>query len=448
MRIIVCGAGEVGTHATEVLSSIGNGLTLIDAAPDRLRSISDEFDVRTLVGDCSFAHVLVEAGATDADLLIAATSNDQVNLLTATIAKSLGTRKTVARVHQTEYFKQLGFDYQNRLGVDRLICPEYSTAIAIAQTLRNPAAIAIENFAQGSIEMEQFPVDAGRPAIGKTLAEIPMPPGSRLAVITRAGVAFMPDGATRLEAGDTVVLVGDAKVFNQARKILHEGAGRRSVVLSGGPEMAVWLCEALRERSFAIRLFEQNRARAEELAAELPWVTVLASDPTDRSVFLEENIGSADVFVALRNDDEDNIVACVLAKSRGVEQTIAVVQRSTYLDLLYDIGVDRAFSPRKVAARQIQAVMDDRPLRMLANFADGRIAVYRAKVGPGSSLVGRRLRTVRLTPDWSIIVIRRDNTSWVPGADDELRPGDYALMIGHEKREDALRELLDVQDES
>ncbi|HMN95222.1 MAG TPA: Trk system potassium transporter TrkA [Phycisphaerales bacterium] len=448
MRIIVCGAGEVGTHATEVLSAIGNALTLIDAAPARLRALSDEFDVRTLVGDCSFAHVLVEAGAEEADLLVAATSNDQVNLLTASIAKSLGTRKTIARVHQTEYFRQLGFDYQGRLGVDRLICPEYSTAIAIAQTLRNPAAIAIENFAGGSIEMEQFPVDEGRPTIGKTLAEIPMPAGSRLAVITREREAFVPDGGTRIESGDTVVLVGDAKVFNQARKLFHEGKGRRSVVLSGGPEMAVWLCETLRDRSFALRLFEPNRARAEELAAELPWVTVLAADPTDRSVFLEENIATADVFVALRNDDEDNIVACVLAKSRGVEQTIAVVQRSTYLDLLYDIGVDRAFSPRKVAARQIQAVMDDRHLRLLASFADGRIAVYRALVGPDSELVGRRLRTVRLTPDWSVIVIRRDGISWVPGADDELRPGDYAVMIGHERRDDALRELLDVRDDA
>jgi len=447
MRIIVCGAGEVGTHATEVLSARGNSITVIDTRRERLAAIADQLDVRTLVGNCAYGHVLLDAGAASADLVVAATSNDQVNLLTASIAKSAGAKKTVARVHETEYFRQIGFDYQGKLGVDRLICPEYSTAIAIAQTLRNPAAMAIENFAQGSVEIEQFPVDAKAPAVGRILADVPLPIGARLAMIARGDEAFVPDGASRVEPGDRIVLVGDAGAFNQARRMFQaDRGGRRKVVVMGGPEMAVWLCEALRDRSFAIRIFEVDRARAEELAAELSWVTVLNADPTDREVFNEEHIGDADTFVSLRNDDEDNIIACVLAKSRGVTQTVAVVQRSSYLDLLYDIGVDRAFSPRKVAARQIESVLGDDPLRAITSFADGRLVVYRLVVGAACQIVGKRLRQVKLTPDWSVIAIRRDGVARVPIADDQIAAGDILLVIGREKRDADLRKLFDVRE--
>ena len=448
MRIIVCGCGEVGTHAIEVLGSSGNAVTVVDSDAERLRSIADQHDVQTLRGDCGFAHVLSEAGAEEADLLVAATSDDKVNLLTATLGKAVGARRVVARVHHTAYFQHQGFDYQSGLGVDRLICPEYSTAIAIAQTLRNPAAIAIENFAQGRVEIEQFAVDAQAPAVGRTLSELRLPAQSRVAVVIRRGAAFMPEAGTRLEGGEVIVLAGAAEVFNDARAQFQEKPGRRRVVIMGGPEMAIWLCEALRERAFSIRLFETRRARAEQLAAALPWVTILHADPTDRQTFMEEQLGEADVFVAMRQDDEDNIIACVLAKSRGVTQTIAVVQRSNYLDVLPDIGVDRTFSPRAVAARQIETVLDDRPLRVLAEFADGSLVVYRLKVGPHSPIVGRPLRESRLTPDWSIIVVRRSGEAVIPEADEVLVAGDAVLVVGRAGSEAAARELFDVRAES
>lgn len=451
MRIIVCGSGEVGTHAIEVLCSSGNDITVVDSDAERLRSIADQHDVQTLRGDCGFAHVLSEAGAEEADLLVAATSDDKVNLLTATLGKALGVRRVVARVHDTAYFAHQfanrGFDYQSGLGVDRLICPEYSTAIAIAQTLRNPAAIAIENFAQGRVEIEQFAVDQEAPAVGRSLGEVRLPGQSRVAVVIRGGAAFVPEGSTRIEGHDVIVLAGAAEVFNDARALFQERPGRRRVVIMGGPEMAIWLCEALRERAFSIRLFETRRSRAEQLAAALPWVTILHADPTDRQTFQEEQLGEADVFVAMRPDDEDNIIACVLAKSRGVTRTIAVVQRSNYLDVLPDIGVDRTFSPRVVAARQIETVLDDRALRVLAEFADGALVVYRLKVGARSPILGVPLREARLTPDWSIIVIRRSGEAIIPEADERLVAGDAVLVVGRAGSEARARELFDVRAE-
>ena len=164
--------------------------------------------------------------------------------------------------------------------------------------------------------------------------------------------------------------------------------------------MAVWLCRALREHAWSIRLFDTSKARAEELAEKLDWVTVLHADPTDKGVFAEEQIALADVFVALLDDDEDNIVGAVFAKAGGVIECVAVVQRSRYLDLLYHIGVDRSFSSGMVAAREILHLLDDSPLKKLATLA-GDIDAFEARIGSDAEVAGRKLRESKLPPGWA-----------------------------------------------
>ncbi|MHC4107771.1 MAG: NAD-binding protein, partial [Planctomycetota bacterium] len=181
MNITICGAGQVGSKAAEALGAAGNDITVIDRDGARLRAVADSLDIATYCGNCAQADVLRETGIASADLLVAATDLDEVNLLTATIAKKLGAAKTIARVHHGPFFEQRGLNYEQDLSIDRLICPEYSTALAIASTLRNPGALAIENFARGAIEMQQFPVSKDAPAIGKPLAQLGLPSGSRLA---------------------------------------------------------------------------------------------------------------------------------------------------------------------------------------------------------------------------------------------------------------------------
>ncbi|MCZ6444981.1 MAG: Trk system potassium transporter TrkA [Planctomycetota bacterium] len=443
MNIIICGAGQVGTHAAEVLGAAGHDITVIDTDPERLRAVADTMDVATCCGNGAEAAVQREAGGDHCDLLLAATGSDEVNLLTATIAKGVGATKTIARVHHGSFFEHRGLDYRQYLSIDRLICPEYSTALAIASTLRNPGALAIETFARGAIQMQQFPVSDDATAIGKPLSELSLPLGARLAAITRNGEAFIPEASSAVQTGDTVILVGNASAFQEARKLFHDDKlGRRRVVLMGGSAMAVWLCRALHDRNFSIRLFETDHQRAEELADKLDWVTVLQASPTDRNVFEEEHIGQADVFVALRGDDEDNIIASVLAKSLGVTQVIAVVAGSTYLDLVYHLGVDQAFSPSVVATTEIQMTLDDRPLQKLSSLADGVVDAYRVRVGDDAPVIGKALREVKLTPHWIIAAIRRGDRAWVPGADDTLQPTDTALVIGPHGRDKELKKLF------
>jgi trk system potassium uptake protein TrkA len=443
MNIVICGAGEVGTHAAEVFSKAGHDIIVIDTDDDRLRAISENLDVGTFKGNCAQAEVLREAGAADCDLLVAATSQDEINLLSSSLGKAIGAGRVIARVHRGTYFEQRGINYQEHFGIDTLICPEFATATAIARTMRNPAAVAIEHFARGKIEMQELKVDGKSQTVGRPLSELHLPPGIRIGAVMRERNVFIPDADTRLAPGDSVVLVGNAEVFVEARReFVREHAQRRKVIIMGGPVMTVWLCRILREADWSIRVFEKDRQRAEELASRLDWVTVLNADPTEREVAMEEHIGQADVFIALGGDDEDNIIGCVLAKTLGVTQVIAVVQRSNYLDLLSHIGVDHPFSPRVVAAREIEQMIDDEPVRVLASLAEGRIDAYRVRVSTGASVLGKTLRQLKISPDFVIAAIRRGEHVWVPGADDAIQQGDIVLVIGRHGSEKPLKHLL------
>ncbi len=445
MRIVICGAGEVGSHAADVLVRADHSVTVIDQDADRLRPIEDSIDARTVGGNCARADVLVEAGVAEADMIVAATDHDEVNLLAAALGKKLGAQKAVARVHDFDFADRKGFDYGQTLGIDHLICPEFSAAMAIAQNIRNPAAMAVESFARGQVEMQQFQVAKGCSATGKPLADLGLPQGARLAALVRNGVVSVPDSSSTVEEEDQVVLVADAPIYDAARKIFRENPRiRRSVVIQGATPMAEWVCRALRGRPFSIRVFEQDREQAEAFAAELDWVTVIASDVNDATVFGEERIQEADHFVALRNDDEDNIIAGVLAKLRGVDTVTVIVQRSTYLDSVFAIGLDRAYSPRTVAAKQIKEALDDGAVRTISTLADGSVSVFRVRIGAGCAIAGQRLRTVKLTPDWSIIAVQRDESTRVPHADDELAAGDEVLVLGRTEQIDRLKEIFDA----
>ncbi len=444
MRIVVCGAGQVGTHTAQVLNNAGHQITLIDHRADRLATIEQTMDIRTFTGSAASADVLIDAGAPDADLLVAATSSDEVNLLTCAVAKGLGTGKTVARVHHSAFFDERGLNYRRYFNIDELICPEYSTAHAIASMLRSPGALAIESFGRGQIQMQELAVDDRAPAVGKQLIDLKMPQGLRLAAVERDGQAFLPHRSTEIQRGDRVILVANDDLADTGRKLFTQTDDKRMrVVIMGGTSMAVWVCRALHDRLFSVRLFETDRQRAEELAAKLDWVTVIREDPTDQAVFEEERLSDADVFAALTiDDDERNIIACAVAKSMGVDKVVAVVQRPDLGHLLSPIGIDAAFNPRILAAREIIGVMDESPMLSLATLAGGIINVYRIRLKQGASAVGQSLRDIRLTPDWMIAAIAHGDDVRVGRADDTLSAGDTLLVIGKRGAESKLKGVL------
>jgi trk system potassium uptake protein TrkA len=418
-------------------------VTLVDASRDALQKFEETLDIRAVHGSSCHAAVLAEAGVDKADVVVAATDQDEINLLTATIAKRMGALRAVVRIHHRTYIDRASWDYGKYLDIDHLLCPEHLTAMLIARGLSNPGATAIERFAQDRIEMQQYTVGEKSAAIGVKLVDLELPSGVRLATIRRGNMAFMPDRATTLQAGDVATVIGETRHAERVNKLFHrtKRAALR-VVLMGGTSTAVWLARALDGPNFSVRLFEIDRARAEELSEKLPHVTVLHADPTDPTVFQEEHIDQSNVFIGISGNDEQNILAALQAKAGGAQQTIVVVQQSTYLTLLTQLGIDFPFSPRIEAAKQVLQIVDDAPVRRLATLAETVADVY--ELGPvrQGAGVGQPLTKIRLPKGAFVAAVQRQEAVQVPLATDVIETGDQLIVIGPQGIEKKLRELF------
>ncbi|MHC5109660.1 MAG: Trk system potassium transporter TrkA [Planctomycetota bacterium] len=443
MHVVIAGAGEVGGHAAEVLSSAGYSVTVIDLSSKRTRLVGDHLDVRTVVGHCGHLDVLVQAGCNNCDLFVAATEIDEINLLAAALAKQLGTKKTIVRVHHTANFALAGTEVARGIGVNDMLCPEHLTALEIARAIRNPGSIALEEFSRGQLLMQRFAVTAGASAIGKQLSEITLPASTRIATIENKGGPSIGQAKSVIAEGDLVTVIGETKSFDAARKLFSkEKEKKRYVAIMGDSATAVWLSRVLKSRFFSVRLFVHNMPRAEELAAKLDHVTVLVADPTDKGTFSDEQIDKADVFVAATGDDEDNIMACAQAKALGTAMAIAVVQRAKYMHLFAHVGIDFAYSPRSVAVNTILSLIDIGPIRSVAKFAEDTTEVYEIHPHKKAKIIGHELRNIKMPPQSMIAALRREDHAYIPGADDEVAPGDVLLVIAPADTKDNLRKLF------
>lgn len=443
MNAIIAGAGEVGGHAAEVLSSIGHNVTLIDLSAEKLETLSDRIDIRTLAGHCGHLDVLQEAGAAKCDLMIAATNIDEINLLSGSLAKAAGAKRTIVRIHHTANFSLRGTAFQQRLGIDEMICPEYLTSLSIARTIRNPGVIAMEDFAAGQLLMERFQVDPEAPAVGKTLLDVTLPPGARVVTVERASGGVIANASTIIQESDFVTLLGESSRLESASKQFQTAReGRNHIAIMGGTSIVVWLCRALTDRIFSVRVFVGHRQRGEELAQKLPHVTVLEADPTDIQTIADEHLERVDTFVAATDEDERNILACAQAKTQGVAQTIAVVQQPKYVRLVSHVGIDHAFSPRADAVKNILGLIDTDRVRPLATFASGTAEVYQIRPSSRAKILHHELRNIQLPPSTMIAAIRRGERVYVPGAEDQIEGGDILLVIGPMGIIDDLRKIF------
>lgn len=433
MNIVICGAGEVGRHSAEVLAPAGHSITIIDKSPARMAEIDDVMDVRSLVGDCAQAETLLTAGVNDADLLIAATNIDEVNLLSASVAKGIGCGTSIARVHHAGFFEaERGLNYAKHLGIDHLVCPEYTTAQAIAASLRSPGAIAVENFAKGRIEMQRIEVNKSSKAAGVMLRDLRPPGTSLIACVQKPDEVFVPRADTVLEVGDVITVIGDSKGFSQISKFYNpDQANRRKIMIMGGSTQSVWLCRELKHLNLSVRLFVNDEERAVELAEKLEWVTVINADVINSDILQEERVDQADSFVAATDDEESNILGAALAKTKGARSAICVMQRPTYLHMIEHIGIDRAFSPRATAVSEILRLLDNREVRNIASLAAGVAELYEIRVtAVSTNVVGKPLATLQFPQRCLVAAISRGDQVYVPGAQDKLEVGDTAVIIG------------------
>lgn len=432
MNIVIFGAGTVGTSIAELLCADNHNVCLIDSSKDALSVVEERLDVRTLCGSACDSIVLFQAGVLSADLVLAVTSSDEVNLVGASLAKAMGARRSLARIFDQAYLDTSTFDYRRHFGIDRLLSLEYLTALELARAIRMPTLFAVENFARGGIEVQEIEVATGSKGAGVPLKELKLPKDVRIGLISSTERCIIAGANDVVEPGDHVTLFGSQEALEKVKQnyFEHRPPPRSNVIIAGGGEIGYNLARILQKGRFNTVLMEADADRCEYLAQRLPDTTVLHADVTRQVEMQEARVGKAEIFVAATGRDEDNIVCGVEARELGCSRILSVVRRPDYANVLERLGIDVAVSPREVTSRQVLGMVQGGVIIAGSEISKGDAEVWEVEIVEGSPVTKAPLRDVSL-PGCLIAAMVREDFSSVPGADDQLRAGDIAVVLVH-----------------
>ena len=349
MRIVILGAGQVGSSVAESLVSEANDITVVDTNAERLKTLQDRFDLRTVVGNAAHPAVLEQAGARDADLILAVTQSDETNMVACKLAATMFNIPTkLARIRSADYLSHPEIFSPENFSVDMAICPEQVLTDYIAKLLEFPEALQVLEFAEGRVSLVAVKAFHGGPLVGHAISHLRhhMPQiDARVAAIFRQDSPIIPQGNTVVEAGDEVFFIADTKnIRGVMRELRRMDKPVKRVMLGGGGNIGRRLAKQIEHR-YEVKLIEFNKANAERLAADLDRTLVLAGDVTDEELLEDENVADMDVYCALTNDDENNIMSSLLAKRMGTRKVIALINRSSYVNLVQSGQIDIAISP-------------------------------------------------------------------------------------------------------
>ena len=433
MHIIVVGAGEVGTYVAERLSREGHDVAVVERDAGRLRSIEEHLDVLTVGGSGTHPQTLERAGVDKASLVVAVTSDDEVNMLTSLLAKQAGVERTVVRLEATELRGSEAEDLRDAIGADLVIDPDEETAQEIIELLEYPGATDVAVMGGGEVIVIGARLGPQSPIIGQTLSAVAKayePDWDFLfGAISRGDQTIIPRGDHRLKADDLVRVVVKRRARRELLGLL--GLDRRAprrVMLLGGGRTAEIVADRLEDRGAEVVLVERRPARARELAERLDRVLVLQGEITDADLLADAGAGSFDVVIALTGEDDANILACLYAKSSGCAETIAVVHRLSLLPLLSEIGIDVALSPRTATANGVLRFVRG-GATAVATFLEEDSEVLELEVREDSPADGAIVAELRLPKDVLVGAIIRDGKAQIGRARSELRGRDHVVIF-------------------
>lgn len=431
MRVVVVGAGEVGSNIAASLADT-HEVVVIDRDRDRVESLTYSLDVLAIEGDGANVGTLRDATIADADLLIASTDDDETNIVTCGTAETLGDAFAISRVKNTQYLDTWRGAPEGAFGVDFMVCTVLLAAQSIVRVIGLPAAQDVDSFADGAVRMAQFEVPTDSPVAGQTVQEADRFEALTFAAIVRDDDIVVPRGETGIESGDDLVVIGRPKSVRQfGAAISPESGGPRDIVIVGGSEVGYHTARLLEEREFHPRLVERDPERARYLAEHLPDTTVLESDATDRQFLERENVGEADVVVAALENDEQNLLASLLAKRVGADRTVAVTEAGEYVELFETVGVDVAINPREETAEEITRFTREQRAENVAIIQGDRAEVLEIEIDSDSVLVERPIReSIRDLPDGVVIgAITRDGAYIIPRGDTVIEEDDHVIVF-------------------
>lgn len=447
MKIIIVGAGEVGSNLCTVLSASGHDVTLIEKSEQQCERLEEEQNARIVTGNGGSAKQLVDVGVAKCDAFLAMTSDDRTNIISCSLAKGLGAKNTIARIHDETYSDNSFINYQLHFGIDLLVNPEAICAVELAKEIRSAGRVEVEHFARGQIEVQRQRVAHGSRMIGKHLRELKLDSQVRIGYVQRGEASEIANAETVLGEGDIVTLFGHPETLFGLREKFdpsHKIELSR-VVLFGGSEVAINLIQLLKNPRFKIRVIEKDRVQCRKLAERFPHITVIHGDATSIRLMEEEQIDSADYFVACTKDDEENILTCIQASKLGATHVQLVINKGDYDDLFgmlqTRLDIEVAVSPRSATADFMLRNLSSESVAQLAEMPDGS-RILEVRIGHSSPVIGKEIKDIRLPKGCLFVALLHKFKAKVPGANDTILAGDRVVVIVAKGQEKDLTKVL------
>ncbi|HQE97210.1 MAG TPA: Trk system potassium transporter TrkA [Methanothrix sp.] len=422
MRILITGAGEVGfLIASELYAD--HDVTVIDKDPAACARLQD-MDVKVLQGNSANARLLLEAGIKKGDIVVAVTGNDEVNVITCTIAAHLGVRQTIARVSNPEYIDQPVQD-RKEIGISYMICPELAMAEDMARALSFSSLLMDRELGRGLVELIEFKVEEQMNLEG-TLDRLSLPQNCKIVALNRAGEITIPKKDESVRINDHLMVLCDSKVLPDLKMMLHETSDTHKAMIVGGGMVGFYLAQRLEKMGLDVKLIEQKAERCAEIADRLSNTMILNGDGSDLNLLREEEAGKMDVVFAVTGQDDKNLLCALLAKQLGAKKIISRVNRSAYIRLFEMVGVDRAVSPGQVTADAVlQRVIGGEEVITLS---DERMELVDFVVRPKSRIIGKLL-SKELPKDSMVGLVIREGLPLVPAEDFRATAGDRIFVM-------------------
>jgi trk system potassium uptake protein TrkA len=443
-QIVVVGAGEVGQHLARILSKGSHRVTVVDTDPEKIRLMNESLDVQALVGDGTRPEVLTHAGVVKASLLIAVTNNDHVNMLACLLGRQLGAKRRILRVQDTGILDGYHNFYRDTIGYDVVLSTSELAAREVIETVKERHALEVETYCEGKIQLRRLRQPEGE-LLGVPLKEMRLTGKVVLVGIQRSTDSsrpfIVPGGDDSIQAGDQILVMGEASDLDAfEREVGKHSALKREVIIMGAGRIGRAVASKLSNtHGVSVKVIEHDSARARALEQMGDDFLVLTGNATDLELLREEHIGKTDVFVATTKDDEDNLVACQIARVMGVGRTVAIVNKASYGGIYDLMGVDLAISPRELCAKRIMRLVRASSPRAVSILAEGKAEVLELEVRLKEPTT---IAELNLPPTAKIGARMRGDTVSVPGGGETLKTGDRVIVLSLSDALDEVEAIL------
>lgn len=437
LKIIIVGCGKVGATLVQQLSREGHDITIIDQNANAINEVANLYDVMGIVGNGASYSVQIEAGIKNADLLIAVTESDELNLLCCTIAKRVGDCSAIARVRTPDYSKEVGY-LRNRLGLAMIINPELEAAREAARVLYLPSALEVNSFAHGQAEMIKFKIPEGNLLDGMTIAHLGQHITNAVLIcaIERGGEVYIPSGDFRMAAGDVLSFVAPRQKTRSFLEAIGFQTNRvRNAMIIGGGKSAYYLAQMLISMGIEVKIIEINRARCEDLSILLPKAIIINGDGTDEELLKEEGIEYAESFVALTGIDEENILLTLYAKQVSHAKVITKINRITFNNVISKLDLGSVVYPRFITSEAIIAYVRAKKnstnsnIETLYHMFDSRVEAIEFRVDNSSDVTDVPLMNLPLKKNLLVACINRNGRILIPTGQDSIQVGDTVMIV-------------------